>query len=162
MNLRQAEARVIELTGDVRAVEATTTKQGQNIIADALTAADSLKLVKRTAELLTGRVTDAIKVGREIPKLGSDQVVARWDELTGPALLIRAQMRRGGEQFKHGAKKTDLIAFLTNDEPVKAEADDQIAADAGESAGDVDGELSGAALDKMMGPEAEGSDAEAA
>ena len=65
MNLRQAEARVVELTKDVRAVEATAVKQRQNIIAEALTAADGLKLVREDAKLLTGRVTDAIKVGRE-------------------------------------------------------------------------------------------------
>ncbi len=65
MNPRQAEARVIELTTDVRAVEATAVKQRQNIIAEALTAADGLKLVKENAESLTGRVSGAIKVGRE-------------------------------------------------------------------------------------------------
>ena len=65
MNPRQAEARVIQLTKDMRAVEATAVKQRQNIIAESLTAADGLKLVKENAESLTGRVTGAIKVGRE-------------------------------------------------------------------------------------------------
>ena len=65
MNPRTVDKLLVELTDDMRAVEATTTKQGQNIIAEALTAADGLKLVREDAKLLTGRVTDAIKVGRE-------------------------------------------------------------------------------------------------
>lgn len=96
---------------------------------------------------------EEVKSGQEIPKLRVDQVVARWDELTAQALLTRAQMRRGGEKFRQGAKKSDLIAFLTSEAEVKARADEHIPADAGSEAGDVGGEMSAADVDALLGGE---------
>lgn len=95
-------------------------------------------------------ITD-VKAGQEIPKLGPNQVVATWDELTAVALLVRTMMRRGGEKFKKGSKKDDLIEFLTSDSAMKGKADDHIPSDAGDEAGDVGGGISTAEVDKMLG-----------
>lgn len=45
-------------------------------------------------------------------KLAGNQVVARYDELSQEALLIRAAQLPGGEVFKKNAKRAEIIDFL--------------------------------------------------
>ena len=45
-------------------------------------------------------------------ELGPNEVVAQWQELTLRALIIRAQMKPGGEKFSGATKKDYVISFL--------------------------------------------------
>ena len=63
-----------------------------------------------------------------VPALAPDEVIASLDELTQEALLVRAQAAPGGEAFKRGAKKSDLIDFLVASGGL-ASSDEQPASD---------------------------------
>jgi len=56
------------------------------------------------------------------PSLAPNEVIARYDELTVGALLIRAQMKPGGEGFTRITKKKDLEKFLTGEVEVGDDA----------------------------------------
>ena len=58
--------------------------------------------------------------GGAIPTLKPDECIARYEELLQSALLIRAQMKQGGELFSQNAKKADLIEFLMGNQPKSA------------------------------------------
>lgn len=88
-------------------------------------------------------------------QFGPEEIVARYDELTRPALLLRVNQTTGGEAYTSDHAREDLIAFLKVDRDKReAVLKTRRRNDGTASDGDSVGDMSPAELDKMFGEEA--------
>lgn len=90
-------------------------------------------------------------VGAPGPQLEADECIANLGELTLPALLKRAGIMPGGEQFAGNSQRDDVVAFIVNARREKAARN---AAAVSRRPGAAMDENSDPALSDMADPEA--------
>lgn len=126
-------------------LKAYTFKQGESL---ELPAAEAAKFLKHPHFIVTDADGKVIKPlpkeagqGVAAPALGEDEVIARYDELTADALVLRVNALPGGGSAKPAWKKDKLIATLKEARAQAANAEKpRTAKDAGADGAPIDGE----------------------
>lgn len=90
-------------------------------------------------QMLTLPSSENLDAARRRPNLERGETVAKFEELTHTALLARAVLRAGGEQFTRQTKRDALVAFLTDAPAISELREHEKARSTGGEAGIVPG-----------------------